>query len=314
MSIHAVPVEKYHGTGNDFLVVDASEMIADRAAFAEAHCDRETGANGAYFGANGGANDDDRLGADGVLFLSIEERYRPTRVVMTLVQPDGSTAAMCGNGARVVARWAHDRTGETEFMIDTQAGTRRATVTSDGSEATIEMGVPRFAPGDVPVDTDEPLVEAPVEGLTVTAVNTGVPHAVAFVEDVDEIDLETAAPPVRHAPIFPDGANVNLVTVVEDGFGNTPKCDSEAGEDADVTPVIAQRTFERGVEGETRSCGTGAVAVAAVARRLGLVDGETIRIRPPGGELAIEVPEGEAATLTGPVTHEFSGELPADPR
>ena len=314
MSIHAVPVEKYHGTGNDFLVVDASEMIADRAAFAEAHCDRETGANGEDFGANGGANDDDRLGADGVLFLSIEDRYRPTRVVMTLVQPDGSTAAMCGNGARVVARWAHDRTGETEFMIDTQAGTRRATVTPDGSEATIEMGVPRFGPDDVSVDADEPLVETPVEGLTVTAVNTGVPHAVAFVEDVDDVDLETVAPAVRNAPIFPEGANVNLATVIEDGFGNTPEGDSETDEAADAPPVIAQRTFERGVEGETRSCGTGAVAVAAVARRLGLVGGETIRTRPPGGELVIEVPQGESATLSGPVTHEFSGELPADPR
>lgn len=58
---------------------------------------------------------------------------------MTLVQPDGSTATMCGNGARVVALWAHDRTGDREFMIDTQAGTRRASVNADATAATIEM-------------------------------------------------------------------------------------------------------------------------------------------------------------------------------
>ncbi len=305
MSTHAVPVEKYHGTGNDFVVVDAAEAIGDRSTFAEIHCNRETGIDGAASGAadGTGAGDDGagRRGADGVLFLSIETQYRPTRVVMTLVQPDGSTAAMCGNGARVVARWTHDRTGEREFMIDTQAGTRYATVSADGSEATIEMGTPRFEAADVPLDRSAPLIQEHVAGLVVTAVNTGVPHAVAFVEDVDDVALEAVAPPVRNADVFPAGANVNLAAVVDDGHdGNVP--------------VIDQRTYERGVEGETRSCGTGAVAVAAVARRLGLVDGETIRTRPPGGELAITVPAGGSATLTGPVSHEFSATLSADPR
>ncbi|OYR59067.1 diaminopimelate epimerase, partial [Halorubrum halodurans] len=240
MSTHAVPVEKYHGTGNDFLVVDASEGVADRSAFARAYCDRETGVSAdtvddgapaaddaARGGGDGAADPGGRRGADGVLFLEIGERYRPTRVVMTLVQPDGSTAAMCGNGARVVARWAHDRTGDHEFMIDTQAGTRRATVSPDGSEVTIEMGTPRFDPAAVPVDRDEPLVEEAIEGLTVTAVDTGVPHAVAFLEGgrddpdgIDAVDLDAVAPPVRHADVFPQGANVNLAAVVDAGGGD----------------------------------------------------------------------------------------------
>lgn len=316
MSTHAVPVEKYHGTGNDFLVVDASaESVGDRAAFARAHCDRETGVNGADFGAGvegDGVTDPDgnagRRGADGVLFLSVEERFNPTRVVMTLVQPDGSTATMCGNGARVVARWAHDRTGDREFMIDTQAGTRRASVNADATAATIEMGEPTFDPRRVPVARDEPLIDEPVAGLTVTAVNTGVPHAVAFVDGgrddpdgIDAVDLDAVAPPVRHADVFPEGANVNLAAVVDDGSGDGPA-------------VLDQRTFERGVEGETRSCGTGAVAVVAVARRLGLIEGESAVSRPPGGELEITVPDAGHATLTGPVAHEFTGTLPADPR
>jgi diaminopimelate epimerase len=331
MSTHAVPVEKYHGTGNDFLVVDASEGVADRSAFARAYCDRETGVSvetvddgapaaddAARDGSDGAVDPGGRRGADGVLFLEIGERYRPTRVVMTLVQPDGSTAAMCGNGARVVARWAHDRTGDREFMIDTQAGTRRATVSADGSEATIEMGTPRFDPASVPVDRDEPLVEEEIEGLTVTAVDTGVPHAVAFLEGgrddpdgIDSVDLDAVAPPVRHADVFPQGANVNLAAVVDAGGGDEPGRDGGGHE---ASAVIDQRTFERGVEGETRSCGTGAVAIVAVARRLGLIDGDTAVTRPPGGELRITVPDDDHATLTGPVAREFSGRVAADPR
>jgi len=312
MSAHAVPFEKYHGTGNDFLVVDAdAEAVGDRAAFARAHCDRETGVDGAEFGA-GPESDGDRnagrRGADGVLFLSVEERFDPTRVVMTLVQPDGSTATMCGNGARVVALWAHDRTGDREFMIDTQAGTRRASVNADATAATIEMGEPTFDPRWVPLARDAPLVAEPVEGLTVTAVNTGVPHAVAFVDGgrddpdgIDAVDLDAVAPPVRHADVFPEGANVNLAAVIDDGSGDGPA-------------VIDQRTFERGVEGETRSCGTGAVAVVAAARRLGVIDGDAAVSRPPGGELEITVPDRGHATLTGPVAREYEGTLPVDPR
>ena len=309
MSTYAVPFEKYHGTGNDFLVVDAdADGVGDRAAFARAHCDRETGVDGADFGAGSEVDGTGRPGADGVLFLSIEERFDPTRVVMTLVQPDGSTATMCGNGARVVARWAQDRTGDREFMIDTQAGTRRAFVNADATAATIEMGEPTFDPRWVPVDREEPLIDEAIAGLTVTAVNTGVPHAVAFVDGdrddldgIDAVDLDAVAPSVRHADAFPEGANVNLAAVVDDGSGDGPA-------------VIDQRTFERGVEGETRSCGTGAVAVVAAARRLGLVDGDSAVTRPPGGELEITVPDRGHATLTGPVAGEYEGTLPADPR
>ena len=114
---------------------------------------------------------------------------------MTLVQPDGSIAAMCGNGARVAAAWAAERTGATALMIDTPAGTRRATV--DGDDVTIEMGVPAFAPRAVPLSGGTELVEDPVEGLPVTAVNTGVPHAVALVDDVDAVDLDAGADPVE---------------------------------------------------------------------------------------------------------------------
>ncbi|WP_336022153.1 diaminopimelate epimerase [Halobellus salinisoli] len=296
-----VAVEKYHGTGNDFIVVDAVESIPDRPAFATTHCDRESGVD---------HEASKRTGADGVLFLALEPQYSPPRVIMTLVQPDGSVAAMCGNGARVAAAWAAERTGSTELMIDTPAGTRHAIVDETG--VTIEMGEPSFAPRDVPLVRDTELIEEDVEGLTVTAVNTGVPHAVAIVDDVDEVDLEAVAPAVRHADVFPEGANVTVASRVasaETDEAASDGADTDAGTNTDG-PHFRQRTYERGVEGETRSCGTGAVAVAAVAKRLGLIGGdEEVTVSPPGGDLRITVPDGESATLAGPAEREFVGEL-----
>ncbi|MFC6785287.1 diaminopimelate epimerase [Halobaculum halobium] len=303
-----VPAVKYHGTGNDFLVVDAADAagtVPDRGAFAVHHCDRETGVEGA-----------DRTGADGVLFMGIDgttvDGDGPVTATMTLVQPDASIAEMCGNGARCAAAWVRERTGANVVDLETPAGTRRAVVRDgDGNGGTdggaggdgpdevtveVEMGRPSFAPEDVPLaaDRDAPLVEEDVEGLTVTAVDTGVPHAVAFVDGdaggVDAVDLESVAPPVRHAEAFPDGANVTLATHTGDG-------------------TVDQRTYERGVEGETLACGTGAVAVGAVARRLGVTDRTALAVSPPGGTLQITVPDDAPATLTGPAAREFEIEL-----
>ena len=278
-----IDVDKYHGTGNDFVVVDAADEVPDRRAFAIDLCDRTDGIEPPEGGTG-------TRGADGVLFLSLEPTYSPPRVVMTLVQPDGSVAAMCGNGARVAARWAADRTGSDEVMIDTLSGTRHASLDRESGEVTVDMGRPTFDPPSVPLTSAEPLVEREVEGVVVTAVNTGVPHAVAFVDDVDEVDVKTVAPPVRHAEVFPEGANVTFAAErADDGYD--------------------QRTFERGVEGETRSCGTGAIAVAAVANRLGRVEaGEPVVVSPPGGGLGVTVTLS-GSTLRGPVVHEFEGSV-----
>jgi diaminopimelate epimerase len=295
----SVEYEKYHGTGNDFVVVDADEYVPDRAAFAREACDRQEGASAPESGGS--------VGADGVLFLALESEFSPPRAVMTLVQPDGSTAEMCGNGARCAARWVAERTGADTIMLDTQAGTRRAEIRDDG--VTIEMGRPSFSPEDVPLspDRDDPLieetvagVEETVAGVEVTAVNTGVPHAVAFVEDVEAVDLEAVAPAIRHADAFPEGANVTFASPRDDaGDGEGP-----AGLD--------QRTFERGVEGETRSCGTGAVAIAVAARRLGRTTADEVAVYPPGGRLDVGFRDGRAI-LTGPVEREFVGEVSSTP-
>lgn len=277
-----VPYLKYHGTGNDFAVVEADEDVPDRSAFAIALCDE--------------------LDADGVLFLDREtagDRQtqdpadEPPVVQMKLYQPDGSTAAMCGNGARVAGRWGSERTGADEVLLQTDAGPRHTRIHEDWS-VTVEMGTPSFDPADVPVDMDEPMVETDLEGYAITAVNTGVPHAVAFVEDVQDLSIEADAPPIRHADVFPVGANATFASPSEDGFD--------------------QRTYERGVEGETLSCGTGAVAIVAVATYLAELDpGKPTTVSPPGGDLTVTVREDWSTTLRGPTTFEFSDTAPRDP-
>jgi len=117
---------------------------------------------------------------------------------------------------------------------------------------------------------------------------------VSFVDDVDDVDLEEIAPPVRHADVFPDGTNVTVAS--PDGSGG-----------------FRQRTYERGVEGETDSCGTGAVAVAVVARRLGLTDADPVDVHPPGGHLRVSFNDRGRPTLAGPVEHEFDGEVAVEP-
>ncbi|MFW6385451.1 MAG: diaminopimelate epimerase [Halodesulfurarchaeum sp.] len=269
-----VPFRKYHGTGNDFAVVEAEDLQEGRRRFGKTWC--------AHYDA------------DGVLFLDLDAESEPPRIGFDLVQPDGSTAAMCGNGARVAARWGMEQTGDRRFVLDTPAGERDVTVHENDS-VTVEMGTPTFGPRDVPIDRDEPMIQSPLEGFEVTAVNTGVPHAVAFVEDVDDIDVDVVGPSIRNAAVFPEGANATFAAIRSDGS-------------------FRQRTYERGVEGETQSCGTGAVAIVAVADRLGLVDGtDSITVNPPGGELTVTATAGEPATLSGPTTFEFEETFLFDP-
>lgn len=285
-----ISVEKRNGAGNDFLIADAADLD-DPSAFAKAVCDRTDGIGSSAKGV--------RTGADGVLALSItgDTGEELPRVEMALYQPDGGTAEMCGNAARCVAAWAAERTGSDELLVDPPAGERRAVV-HDPTDVTVGMGTPSFDPDDVPLAGDEPMIEETHDPDTpaLTAVDTGVPHAVAVVDDVGAVDLSTVAPPIRHADAFPEGTNVTLASLAENGG-------------------FEQRTYERGVEAETRACGTGAVAVAAVADRLGIADAtEPIPVSPPGGTLRVSVPgedrsNDDPATLRGPVEIEYVAEL-----
>jgi diaminopimelate epimerase len=263
---------KLHGNGNDFVLIDemAHAQVAEnnKRMFAIACCHRHYG-----------------IGADGILFLCASPR---ADLGMRLIQPDGSEAEMCGNGIRCLAKYAWDRgyVGE-QFDVETLAGTIPVHVREmDGSFwAKVNMGEPRFDRPSIPACGSGDLFKERIDDLIVSAVNTGVPHAVIMVDDLD-FDIMELAPSIRYNSLFPEGINVNFV---------------KSGEPLEI------RTFERGVEAETLSCGTGSVAAASVARRLGLA-GDEVSVQTKGGPLIITFEDGRAF-MEGPAVTVCSGEI-----
>lgn len=260
------------GTGNDFIIIDEFKKIAikERPNFAVKACDR-------HFG----------IGADGVLFLS---KSSLADVKMALFQPDGSEAEMCGNGIRCLVTYAinsgYVRHGKV--TVETKVGVLE--VKAKKESVVVDMGEPKFSRRDIPAEgAGNNFIES-MYGHVVSAVNTGVPHAVIFVEDLD-IDILDVAPKIRYDPIFPDGANVNFFKA----DGNT----------------LFVRTYERGVESETLSCGTGAVASAAVANQMGLV-GAAVTVKTRGGALKITL-KGGHAFMEGSADTVFKGTYYASP-
>jgi diaminopimelate epimerase len=270
---------KYEGLGNDFVIVDVDAWGARHDRNAIAICDRFTG-----------------VGADGVLVVD------PSTPSMRVINADGSTSEMCGNGLRCVvlhlARSA--RLGDqgifrgAEVVVQTDAGPHPSVLTSSfdrGAEVEVRMRVPSLVPADLPLVADSPLVDAPfVDGVRFTGVSMGNPHAVTF-DVVDRIDL---GPRVQSDPRFPDGVNVGFVRSTGD-----PRTF-----DLDV--------FERG-SGWTRACGTGACAAAVAAVVTGRARRhEPVVMRLPGGPLTITVgAEHEPVRMRGPARHVFDGVLDA---
>jgi diaminopimelate epimerase len=263
---------KLNGNGNDFILIDEyDEMIIPdpmKGEFAGSFCDR-------HFG----------IGADGVLYLS--KAQSTGDLTMRLFQPDQSEAEMCGNGIRCFVKYAfdHHHVGE-KCVIETKGGLIPVAIryTGDDFMADVLMPDPAFDRGAIPATGTGEYKET-IAGYEVFAVNTGVPHAVIFVDSVESVALESVAPEIRNHPTFPNGANVDFV--------------EKNGEDS-----IRIRTYERGVEGETLSCGTGATACAALAHKMGLVGG-TVHVDTEGGPLIIRL--GTETHLEGPASTVFTG-------
>ena len=268
MEIHFT---KLHGSGNDFVIIDEYEstMIPDemKGKFAQLYCHRRYG-----------------IGADGVLFLSKSET---PDLKMRLFQPDESEAEMCGNGIRCLVKYACDAEYVRDACtVETMAGEIEVRVQYRDNEfyATITMPEPAFDRPSIPA-TGEGEYKEEIAGYEVYALNTGVPHAIVFVEEIGEIDVEVVAPIIRNPPTLPQGANVNFVEM--------------AGENE-----LHIRTFERGVETETLSCGTGAMASAAMAHHLGYVGTRTTVVT-TGGPLTIFLEDG--AQMEGPAATIYKG-------
>ncbi|MFC8195914.1 diaminopimelate epimerase [Streptomyces sp. NPDC057298] len=271
---------KGHGTENDFVIIpDPENTVALPQAAVAALCDRRAG-----------------IGGDGLLHVVRSAAHPEARSMaaeaewfMDYRNGDGSIAEMCGNGVRVFARYLQraGHVAEGDIAVATRAGVKSVHIAKEG-DITVAMGRARLPEGDVTVSVGE-------RSWPARNVNMGNPHAVAFVEDLDHAGNLYAAPPFTPASAYPDG--VNLEFVVDRGLHH-----------------VALRVHERG-SGETRSCGTGACAVAvAAARRDGAdpaVTGvpATYTVDVPGGRLVItERTDGEIE-MTGPAVIVAEGEI-----
>lgn len=266
---------KMHGAGNDFLVLDNRwyRFSDDELSdLAATWCRRRYG-----------------VGADGLLALS-EAEEEDVDYRMRYVNADGSWATMCGNGARCLARFALNADFEgPELAFETDAGRYHATV-SDERPDLVRLFVPEPRELELAVELED---GAPVHGDAVHYVDTGTGHLVAFVPDVTSVPVEEWALPLRNdARVHPPGANVNFVDV-DNG-------------------VLRVRTYEKGVESETLSCGTGVLAAAVVAEETGKGTANPLTVETRGGTFAVgtqATSRGQERYLEGPVVTVFRGSL-----
>lgn len=264
---------KLHGNGNDFILIDEfrKEIIPEnkKSEFAVKYCDRRFG-----------------IGADGVIYLEGSEN---ANIGMKIFNADGTEAEMCGNGIRCLVKYALDKGYIKEAArVETLAGVFSITSrVADGTFITVNMGRPEFAREKLPAKGTGDFIKVSMHGYEVSAVNTGVPHTVIFVDSLDD-KLLADAPKIRYDPMFPKGTNVNFARI-------------------DSKNEISVRTYERGVEGETLSCGTGSVACAVVAYKLGKT-GDRVKVNTKGGELVITIKD-DAAFMEGQAERVFEGTI-----
>lgn len=261
---------KMNGAGNDFVLLDNREQKIKLATQDIVRlCHRQRG-----------------IGADG-LFLLIPSSTGKADWAWEFYNSDGSTADMCGNGARCFARFIQQvagAAGQTSF--ETGAGV--ITATFQGERVTVNLTNPR----DLRLHEKVQLSTGPAE---IHSLNTGVPHAVLFVPDADQAMVQKLGAEIRYHEHFkPKGTNANFVQVLGPSH-------------------IRVRTYERGVEGETLACGTGVTASALIAARLQKFP-SPVKVQVQGGDL-LEVSFSEEngefrnVLLTGPADFVFEGEI-----
>lgn len=250
---------KYQGTGNDFVMIDNRDLFfpKDNVALINTICDRKFG-----------------VGADGLILLENDDQ---TDFRMVYYNADGNESTMCGNGGRCIVQFAYDLqliSNETTFIaVD---GLHEAKV----NEATISLQM-------INVDS----ITTHEDGSVF--MNTGSPHHVAFVENIDAFPIFDFGKNIRYSAQYaPGGTNVNVVEPISE-------------------TSYKVRTYERGVEDETLSCGTGATAVALAMHYLGKATSTDLDIHVPGGQLKVSFKPSsggyENVFLIGPAQFVFEG-------
>jgi len=273
----AIRFTKMHGAGNDFVMLDGiSQRLKLRPQDIQRIADRRRG-----------------VGCDQVLVVEApgrpdaDFRYR-------IFNGDGSEAGQCGNGARCFARFVHHRqlTRQKQIVVETSSGLMTLRLL-DGDAVEVEMGIPRFAPAEIPFQADAEALEYELqvlsETLRVGALSVGNPHVVVPVDDVDGGSVERLGTALEVHERFPQRVNA--------GFAQCLAPDR-----------LRLRVHERGA-GETPACGSGACAAVIHGRRMGWLD-ERVTVELPGGTVEVRwAGDGEAVHLTGPTAISFEGSL-----
>ncbi|MBV8402999.1 MAG: diaminopimelate epimerase [Gammaproteobacteria bacterium] len=272
-----VEFTKMHGVGNDFVVFDApvpDALLSPQRLRALA--DRRTG-----------------IGFDQALLLE-PPRAADSAAFYRIFNADGDEVEQCGNGARCIAsllqRRGHSR--DARVTLESPAGLIHAQLARDG-EVAVDLGVPDFDPRSLPfeaaAEADSYALELPGEGLEIGAVSIGNPHAVLTVASVESAPVARLGPLIEGHARFPRRVNVGFLEILSRSH-------------------VRLRVFERGA-GETRSCGTGACAAVAVARRRGLLEA-SVRVQVRGGALQVNwAGVGEHIWLAGPAEISFQGHV-----
>lgn len=268
---------KMHGLGNDFVVFDtfqqAIDLTPEQVRFL---ADR-------HFG----------IGCDQVLVLG-RAQTPDVDVSYRIYNADGGEVAQCGNGARCAASYLHDHglVSKDEIVAETSNGILTLYTEGDGL-VRVNMGVPRFEPKDIPIDTDDRVahyrLSAGQAGLEAAILSMGNPHAVIIVDNVEQAPVQVLAPQVQQDALFPEGVNVGFMQIVDKSH-------------------IRLRVYERGA-GETLACGSGACAAVVAGCQDGLLQG-TVDVELRGGNLAITWRgEGEPVWMTGPAATVYEGRI-----
>jgi len=235
---------KMVATGNDFVVVDnrSTSYTPRLMLLAKRLCDRRQG-----------------IGADGLLVV---EKSKKADFKMRIFNPDASEPDMCGNGSRCIALYARvNKIASSEMTIETKAGLLSARVDLKNNQVKINMTDPRCRKGKLDAKTV-------IGSRRLHCIDTGVPHAICFVDDIKDVDVNSKGKIIRyHNEFMPEGTNVDFVQI--------------KGKNS-----LFMRTYERGVEGETFACGTGAVASAILCSA---IKGFTspVKVRTKGGILTV---------------------------
>ena len=268
---------KMHGLGNDFVVIDAiNQSVFLTTEQIQQLADRHTG-----------------IGFDQLLLVETAStpvadfRYR-------IFNADGGEVGQCGNGARCFMQFVHEHglSRKTTLQVETASGPLQLIRTDDG-QITVDMGVPRLEPMEVPFIAPARDITYTLETndipLEIAAISVGNPHAVLLVDTVASAPVTELGPLIECHPRFPERVNVGFMEIV----------------DADT---IRLRVYERGA-GETRACGSGACAAVVAGRLWGRLSAE-VKVLLNGGELVVSWRgEGQPVLMTGPATTVYQGRI-----